>query len=475
MDELIGREKEIRQIQSCMASDKAEFVAVYGRRRVGKTYLITRLLDEKLAFDMTGVIGGTKREQLHFFNDALQRAGYDLSNGIATNWFDAFSSLEKLLEQSPAEQQQIIFIDELPCLDTPNSGFIKAIDHFWNGWASRRSGLKLIVCGSATSWMVSNLIDNKGGLHNRITHEIHLQPFTLHEVELYLKSRQFDWSRFTMVQAYMMMGGIPYYFSLLNRDESLAQSIDRHYFSEGGEMRREFNRLYSSLFNKVGSYTKIINLLAESKMGLTRSEISDKLRISSGGTLTQMLDNLVNCDFVRCYFIKKKNVVSVSGIYQLTDFFTLFHLSFGRKPITEPDYWSKMLNTPTLNTWQGLAFEQVCMAHIPQIKKALGIDRIHTEYYSWRSYGKEDRVQIDLLIDRADGIINLCEIKFATTPYVLGKSEAERLLTRQAVFASETSTRSGICLTLIAPYGLTSNSHSDCIHAIVTLDDLFNE
>jgi hypothetical protein len=472
MKTVIGRDKEIKELQQRLDSKKAEFIAIYGRRRVGKTYLVTQLLGDKLAFDMTGVIDGTRDEQLFYFSEALLKAGYEFSEGRPKNWLEAFSALEHHLEKQPAKKQQILFIDELPCLDTPKSGFVKAFDHFWNAFASRRPGLKLIVCGSATTWMVGNLINNKGGLHNRITFEMHLSPFSLYEVEQYLKANGFDWSRFLIVQAYMIFGGVPYYLSLLNKNESLAQNIDRLFFSKG-ELQREYDRLYTSLFRNSEFYMRVIMLLANTKKGLSREDIIQKLKSHSGGQLSKVLSDLLNCDFVRCYYVRKKRGVSKSVIYQLTDFFTLFHYKYGMKAVTDTDYWSKLMHTSEVLAWQGLAFEKICLTHVNQIKKALGIDRIYTDCYSWRSKESERGAQIDLLIDRADNMINLCEIKFLDTPYILGKEELNKILNRKAVFSSELGLKSGINLTMITPFGLSKNTYSDNIQSVITLDDLF--
>lgn len=480
MEHLIGRETEKRELDEYINSERSEFIAIYGRRRVGKTYLVTQLYGNQLAFDMSGVIDGTKDEELLLFDTALRKAGF--LGEKATNWFEAFSSLEQTLDDREEDDKQILFIDELPCLDTPSSELLKALDHFWNTWASRRPKVKLIVCGSATSWMITNLIDNHGGLHNRITHEIHLCQFSLHETEEYLKMRKFNWDRNLTVQTYMVFGGVPYYLSLLNRGESLAQNLDRLYFADNAKLKGEFKRLYMSLFNHAEGHIRIIQTLSKSRQGLTRKEIAEKLKISSGGSLSDWLEELMNCDLVRCYYLRRKTKVSKNGIYQLTDFFSIFHLFFSAKAITEPHYWTKNLNTPTINNWQGLAFERVCMAHVEQIKNALGISVINTECYSWRSNSedlpedmKNSHAQIDLMIDRADKMMNLCEIKYSDGKYLLNKDELERIFLRRTLFKEETGVRSGVYLTMITPYGLVNNPNAMEIQSQVTMEDLFEE
>lgn len=473
MDFVIGREQESKLLQKYVGSRRAEFVAIYGRRRVGKTYLVRQLFQEQLAFDMSGVINGSKEEQLGNFVQALRQSGMSPDMATPTKWMEAFAILKDLMAERPKDKPCLIFIDELPCLDTPRARFIQALDHFWNGWAAHQSHVKLIVCGSATSWMVRNLIDSHGGLHNRLTHEIHLRQFTLREVEEYLRHEHFKWNRQTICQLYMIIGGIPYYLSLLDNSQGMPENIDRLFFSDDGELRREYQRLYRSLFKEPEPYMRIIQLLATNRQGLTREEIVEKTGKETGGYLSTLLEDLVNCDFLRYYNIREQRIKRNGGIYQLVDFYTLFYHTFFAKPVTDDHFWSHTQNQPVQNTWNGLAFERVVMAHIPQVKEALGIDRIHTEYYSWRSRQSKPKAQIDLLIERSDQLINLCEIKFAKAPYSLTEDEEMRLRVRMDDFQRETGTRYGILLTMITTYGMRQNGHSDCVDAEVRMNDLF--
>lgn len=476
MRELIGRKHEIEELERYAASSSAEFVAIYGRRRIGKTFLVSNVFHNKLSFSMTGIIDGTFEEQMHVFVDAMSIYGKPLSKQ-PKSWLEAFSILRDFLVQKKKRgSRRIVFIDELSCFDTQRSGFVRALGYFWNSWASQQNDLTLIVCGSATSWMVSKIIDNRGGLHNRITQEMHLQPFSLSETEKYFESKGFSWGRNTILQAYMVFGGVPYYMSLLRKDQSLAKNIDRMFFASDALLKYEYDRLFQTLFNSPEPYKHIVRLLAENKSGLTRRELSDKLGMKTGGNLTTLLQNLVRCDFVRMYNVKGKKIKSSSGIYQIKDFFSLFHITFLQQNVTTNEhFWSTHLETPTLNSWCGLSFERVCMAHIQQIKKSLGIDKINTEYYSWRSKKSADNVQIDLVIERADGNTNICEIKYSKSVYSIDAWEEKRLNARADVYSSETKTRNGLQLTMITSSGLKHNSHSDRISAEVSLDDLFAE
>ena len=471
---IIGRSTEIELLERYIASKNAEFIALYGRRRVGKTFLVNQTFKDRFAFSMTGVLDGKKEEQIDAFRDAMDIFGYQCQER-PSNWMEAFTQLRKALSEKTAKDSPcIVFIDEIPSLDTQGSGFTKALGHFWNSWAGNQENFKLIVCGSATSWMIKNLIDSKGGLHNRITHEIKLQPFTLKETEEYLQSKNFTWSRQMVLQSYMFTGGVAYYLSLFEESESLAQNIDRLYFSENGEMRREYKRLFKTLFNAAEPYMRIVEILAQKKQSMTRKEIVESMKSEKGGTLSEQLQNLVECGFIRKYMVREKKVIKEnSGIYQLVDPFTLFHLYFKDKAKGDSRFWESHINTPVMNTWLGLSFEKVCLLHSQQIKAALKIDAISTQQYSWRSKDKKTSAQIDLIIDRADGMINLCELKYSEMDYVLTEAEYNKMERRFAAFVSETETRKGIFKTLITANPLKKNQYSESVAVKLTADCLF--
>ncbi len=471
MNRIIGRGGEQELLRQYVNSNKSEFVAIYGRRRVGKTYLITQTFQGQIDFDMTGVLEGSKEEQLFSFQMSLRQCGY--TGKMPQNWMQAFSALKDALQPRLHQKQVVLFIDELPCLDTPRSGLVKALDLFWNGWCTRQKNIKLFVCGSATTWMIDNIIDNHGGLHNRITHEMHLHPFTLKETEEYIIANKFKWSRLSIAQTYMIFGGIPYYLSLLSPKYGLTENIDRLFFSADAELDTEYQRLFKSLFKNPQPYLQIVQLLTEHKRGLTRNEISEKIGKETGGHLSKMLKNLENCDFIRRYNVRERKINFNNGIYQLTDFYTQFYHDFCRHRTTDEHFWMNSINTPKHNTWLGLAFERLCMAHIPQIKKALGIDRIRTEYYSWRSKDSHPAAQIDLIIERADHIINLCELKYSKALYAISAEEEDKLRNRMADFEQETGVREAVHLTFITTYGLKENIHSSEVQSQVTLDALF--
>jgi len=470
-DKIVGREDEMNRLAQYVRSDRAEFIAVYGRRRVGKTFLIRYYFDNQFDFDMTGIIEGSKKEQMMAFYDALKQKGYE--GKAPRNWLDAFFALRDLLEKNmDPEKPCLIFIDELPCLDTPKSGFIHALGHFWNSWAAWKNNIKLIICGSATSWMVRNIINNHGGLHDRVTHEMNIKPFTLRETEEFFHAYGFPWSRLSVLHTYMAVGGIPYYLSLFRQNESPAQGIDRLFFSEYGELRKEYQRLFHSLFRNPEPYLAIIKLLASKPSGLTMKEISRELKISSNGYLRDVLTNLVYCDFLKEFRVRTKRIKVNSVIYKLVDFYTLFYHAFVQSA-AKPKEWAAIQDTPTVNTWLGLSYERVCLAHIPQIKAKIGISGVATETYSWRGTETESQVQVDLIIERSDKMINLCEIKYSKAEYSLTKEEYLKIGRRVELFKEATATRYSIVPTMITTFGLAQGMYAETIPVTVVLDDLF--
>lgn len=470
---IIGRELEIAQLKKYFDSGKAEFVALYGRRRVGKTFLIRQYFKNDFAFDMTGVLEGTRTEQVTAFHTALKSYGF--KGKKSSTWLDLFFDLRNLLESKLENGKRcVIFIDELSCLDTPKAGFVHALGHFWNSWANWQPQIMLIVCGSATSWMVRNIIDDHGGLHDRVTHEIHLHPFTLAETERYFNANGFSWKRLSILQTYMAVGGVPYYLSLFDKAESPAMGLDRLFFSEDAELQKEYKRLFSSLFRNSEPYLDIISLLAKNSRGMTREELSAILKVDNNGKFGDMLNNLIYCDFVRKYHVREKKIKTNSALYQLTDLYTIFYNTFASKKIVEEHFWTRNVTSSNVKVWYGLAFEKVCKAHIKEIKQALGIASVSTEYYSWRSKTAEDGAQIDIIIDRADNTINLCEVKYCDHEFYLDKDEFFKITHRIEAFQTETKTRSNIIPTMITTFGLSKGMYCDQIPVQLTLDNLFN-
>ncbi|MBR1469486.1 MAG: AAA family ATPase [Prevotella sp.] len=473
MDNIIGRTAEISKLQALAQSPRSEFLALFGRRRVGKTFLVNQVFKNQFAFKMTGVIEGRLSDQFTAFADAMEEFGYDMPER-PKDWMSAFVMLKNALKKSAKDdERRIIFIDELPALDAENSNVAGAVGYFWNSWSSLQDNVVLIICGSATSWMITNVIDSKGGLHDRLTEEMPIHPFTLREVEEYLVEHQFVWNRQMTLQAYMVFGGIPYYLSLLDNSESLVQNIDRLFFSRDTKMRREFRRLFNTLYKHPERYIDIVKALAKSRGGMTREQLAKELKCANNGHLGDKLDDLVQCDLIRKNIVREKEIKSKDAIFQLCDFFSLFYLTFVDKAEIETEYWSHHINTPEVNTWMGLAYERICMAHIPQIKRALRIDGISTLNYSWRSKTTKPAAQIDIIIERADKIVNVCEVKYCQDEYELDKEEYEKINRRRTTFINETGLRHASWLTMITTEGLKKGMYSYMIQSQVTMDDLF--
>lgn len=470
---LVGRQFEQNLLNEITRSDKSEFVAIYGRRRVGKTYLVRETFNYNFAFQHTGVQNGDKARQLIEFERSLKTAGMDKCPKLK-DWFMAFDLLGELL-QGVESEKKIVFIDEMPWLDTPKSDFLSALEHFWNGWATMRRDIVLIVCGSATSWIVSKLVNNYGGLHNRLTRQIYLKPFTLHECELYANARELKMTRMQILQTYMVLGGVPYYWSFLRKGYSWAQNIDSLFFVDNADLRNEFDALYSSLFRNPDPYIKIVTALSKKKAGMTRGEIANALGQDHGGTLTKILKDLELCGFIRSYTSIGK--AKKDTLYQLFDNFTLFYFRFiDGNSIKDQQFWSRSIGGNAFNVWSGLAFERICFQHVEQIKMALGISGVMSSVYSWvyRPTSKEESgVQIDMLIDRNDGVINLCEIKFSQGKYEIKKKYAEELRQKLAVFQSKTETRKSVFTVMITTEGLTNNEYAGDIQNEVVVNDLF--
>lgn len=468
---MIGRTKEIEELNRLYESDESEFVAVYGRRRVGKTYLVRETFSDRFAFHHTGLPNATKHQQLVHFKESLVAAGARVKT--PRNWFEAFHTLREVVARS-AFRRKVVFIDELPWMDTAKSDFLMALETFWNEWASARKDIVLIVCGSAAAWMVKNLFRNRGGLHNRVTARICLQPFTLGECEMFAAERGLGMSRADIAECYMALGGIPYYWRYLARGISLAQNLDRLCFAVDAPLKGEFDELYSSLFRDAISYKKVVAALAKKKIGMTRLELIEALDISTTGRLSEILKTLEASGFIRSYRsygAKKKN-----AIYQLTDPFTLFHFRFLETPSTDEHFWSSTLSSPAQAAWRGLAFERLCLLHLPQVRRALGVGSIHVEAYGWSFKGDEtypDGVQIDLVLERADNVINICEMKYSANVYAIDKAYDSALGRKIATFAGVTGTRKAIHLTLVTANGLMRNQYSGRVQSEVVLADLF--
>ncbi len=474
---LIGRQEEQRILQKSLDTGEAEMVAVIGRRRVGKTYLVRSFFKEKVIFEMTGVKDIPLEQQLKNFSGRLtEAAGAPLPLRQPADWFEAFRLLEACLQPFLGAEKKVVFLDELPWMAGDKTDFVSALGYFWNSWASRKN-LVVVICGSAASWMIKNIINDTGGLYNRVTRRIFLQPFTLAETEAYLKNKNLHFTRYHIVQLYMAMGGIPHYLKEIEGDKSAVQNINAACFSPNGLLRDEFANLYPALFSNATNHVAVIRALASKQMGMTRQQIAESSKVPNGGGLTRVLEELTQSGFISDYqpFGKEKK----EKLFRLTDEYSLFYLRFIEGSQFEgADTWNLFSQTQAYKTWSGYAFENVCLRHIPQIKKALGISGVFSRTYSFFKKGSDEEkgVQIDLVIDRNDHVVNLCEIKFHNEQFTISKAYSDALRSQMGIFRQATKTKKHLMLTLITTFGLNPNAHSlDLVSASLTLDDLFEK
>ena len=473
---LIGREEETEKIDILLLSPQAEFLAVYGRRRVGKTFLIRQYLKNNIVFDITGTQHGDKGLQLtNFFDEYLKRVKTKKKLPTPSSWHEAFTLLANYLKGlQKLKKKQVVFIDEMPWLDTSKSEFIPALEFFWNQHASKMNNILLIACGSASSWIKKKLINARGGLHNRVTQRIKLLPFNLHETELFIKAKGANLPRYQLLEVYMAMGGIPFYLNQVKKGKSAAQLIDEICFSKTGLLHGEYAQLYHSLFKNADYHVAIIAALAAQPQGITRQALSAKTKMSEG-SLSRTLEELVDCDFITAYepYINKKK----EAIYKLTDLYSLFYQKFIKpNKATGKGAWEQLSGSNSFTAWSGYAFENICMAHIRQVKAALGVRGVYSITNSWMFRGNDalPGAQIDMIIDRADNTINLCEAKFTKNNFVITKAYAAQLKLKKTIFRQVSQTKKATFTTLLTTYpAIKNNYYLDEIENEITMDKLF--
>jgi hypothetical protein len=476
METIIGRVAEKKILGQMLATREAELIAVYGRRRIGKTFLIRNFFAKQMVFEFTGVHEATMTVQLENFSMALQKAmGSAVPPAIPANWVQAFKFLEDFLKARDSKQTAVVFFDEFPWIQTQKSGFKQAFDHWWNTWASRQPKLKVIICGSAASWMIEHIVNDKGGLHGRLSQTISLMPFSLGESDAYLRSRGVKLNHYHLLQLYMAMGGIPQYLKQVNKGESATHAIDRIGFAKDGLLKTEFNNLYRSLYADSTHHLKVVRELAKKRKGMSRAELMKACGLTTGGTTTHLFEELEASGFISQYIPFGKT--TRDSLYKLSDEYSLFYLKFieGTRAAGSGT-WQKLAESQSYTSWSGFAFETVCQKHILQIKNAVGADKVYAEESAWRYTPKKGATgaQIDLLLNRSDKSINLCEIKFAGSAFLIDKKYAGELERKKDIFIAQTGTRKNVFITMVTTYGVKKNEYSKkLVDAEVTMQDLF--
>lgn len=471
--QIIGRHYELEQLQEMSQTPESEIAIVYGRRRVGKTFLVKECFRGKFDFVVAGIHNKPSDVQLQTFSNALSEYSGETRN-IPKDWYEAFEQLKEHIRSIKRKGKKVIFLDEIAWLDTDDTDFMGAFEGFWNGWCTIRNDILLIVCASSTSWITKKLFRHKGGLFNRSSRRLYLNPFTLSETEEYLQSRGIEWTRYDIVESYMIMGGIPFYLKQLSPRLTYSQNIDAIFFKERGLLWDEFTCLYETLFEESEAYMRIVRALQKKRIGLTRSEIVQEAKMANNGLLGEYLTDLVDSGFVRVYTFFGKSKKDM--MYQLKDYFTMFYLTHIEKHYGRDEhYWTNSMDSSSRRAWAGYGFEQVAGDHIEQIKRKIGISGVLSECSSWFSRGDDGErgAQIDLCIDRNDRVISLCEMKYSIADFEVDKSYDEHLRERTECFRRATKTRKALQNVLVTTYGLKQNKYSQVFQTVVTMDDFF--
>ncbi len=474
--DIVGRGPEMAKLDKLLLSGRPEFLALYGRRRVGKTFLIRQHLQNQIVFDLSGTKEGAKSRQLeNFFDEYLARTNGKQETKPPKSWPEAFRYLNRYLQTLPvSDTKHVVFLDEMPWMDTPKSDFISALEFFWNQHGSRQNNLLLIACGSASSWIRKNLVNARGGLYNRVTERMKLRPFNLHETEAFLQKKGLNFSKYQVLELYMALGGVPFYLESVERGLSVPQLLDKICFSPSGKLNEEYAHLYWSLFKNAGLHLSIVETLAKSPQGLTRKAIGLETKMDESH-LSRSLEELEESDFITRYppLLNKKK----EAIYKLTDLYSLFYLKFVKpnKGFNQ-NVWEQLSKQSTYKSWSGYAYENICMMHITQIKAALGISGVFTQHSSWIYKGNDalPGAQIDMVIERADNIIHLCEAKFTADNFALTADYAAQLRLRKSVFRQATNTKKTVFTTLVSTLPALQNQYYwQEIDTEITMDKLF--
>ncbi len=475
---LVGREHEQTILSKLLKSTQAEFVAIYGRRRIGKTYLVRQFFREQLVFSFTGAFEAETTIQINNFWVELKRVYPQAKDFEAPhNWSEAFQYLtDYVISLRESTQKIVIFIDELPWLDRTGANFVSALEYFWNQHGSQQDKLIFITCGSAASWMIGKLLKAQGGLHNRVTCRIELKPFTLRETKAYCSFRNLKFNDYQIAQLYMILGGIPYYWQAIEQGKSVAQVIESLCFDNNGLLTKEFEYLYYSLFKNAEKHIKVIEALAAHPYGLTRTQLLAETNISNGGNFVRVIENLTDCGFIKALepFGKKNR----DTVFRIIDFYSVFYLKYIVNNVgNRNNTWQNLSTSASYHSWMGYAFENICLTQLNPIHVALGIGGVYTKVSSFYFKGNDELpgAQVDMVIERNDGIIHLCEAKFTNTEFVLTKEVNQALRRKRLVFQAVTKTKKMVVSTLFSTYPAIQNQYyNEEIHSEVSLESLFS-
>jgi AAA+ ATPase superfamily predicted ATPase len=469
MSKIVGRERQVEQLEELLHSSKSELVVIYGRRRVGKTFLIRETYKKHMVLEVSGIPDGSYSEQLtNFYNEICAHKKAFAKKETPQNWLEAFNLLGKYIDSKTGGGKKVVFIDEFPWMYTHKSKFIQLFSHFWNSYCSKRTDLIVVICGSAASFMVNKVMKDPKGLHHRITLPIRLLPFNLYETALFLKSKKVNLDRYSYLQLYMAVGGIPHYLEKIHPGDSVPIAIDRLCFDQSGLLVDEFNNIFASLFDNSENHIKIVEALATSQKGITRDQLIAKSKISSGGTLSRTMEELSESGFISEY--QPYSNASKQTLYRLTDEYSMFYLKYIKN--NKGGSWKTLYTSRSYASWSGFAFENLCLKHDKQILIGLGINGIDANSSSWRN----DKAQIDLIIERSDRTINICELKFSEDEFTITKSYADTIRKKKKEFTAVMKGRKNVFVTFVTTFGVKSNSHSqEVMDNQITMDSLFEK
>jgi uncharacterized protein len=471
---IAGRQNEILVLEKILTKRDSSFLAVYGRRRIGKTYLIRQVYEKNMVFECTGVLEDDMSQQLENFGRILQRMNPQMQLSFPPKtWIEAFFQLRDYLDNFKNDTKKVIFFDEIPWFEISRTGFLGALDGFWNQYCTKRTDIVLVICGSAASWIIDRVVNSRGGLHNRLTDRLLLKPFTLGETKAFFEFNNVKLKPKDITEIYMCVGGIPYYLKDIEAGYSVPQILDQLFFGDQARLKDEYQNLYASLFKNNTVHEKVVKALASKNKGLTREQIVQTSGLENNEDLTKVLEELIQCGFIRQIYPVSK--VKIESLYRLIDEYTLFYFKFLVDDTTNSS-WSQLVQTPTYKIWSGYAFENLCFKHTFQIKKAMGFHGIITNEYSYVLKGNANQkgIQIDLVIDRADNCINILEIKFHNQEYEISESYGQQLLDKSVIFQEQTGTNKTVFITMLTVFGVKKNEHYlSAVTNQLLLDDLF--
>ncbi len=465
---IIGRELEKEILEEALHSQRSELIAVYGRRRIGKTYLVRAYYSKNIVFSFSGLRNGTRPDQLENFMLELQDLTNEFKDEEPENWLQAFNLLKRYFKGvKQTKKKKVIFIDEFPWVDTLRSGFLPAFENFWNSYCTTRNDLIVVICGSAASYMLKKIIRNRGGLHNRITRKIKLVPFQLKEVKAFFEYKGIHIPEIEVLKLYMALGGIAEYLEHVQPGDSSVSAIEHICFQKGAQLEFEFDEVFNSLFEEGSYHEQVIQALAKGpKKGMTRDQILNNQNLSSGGQFSKSMNELIESGFVENYqsFRYKRKTT----LYRIFDEFCLFHLQFIDK--FKGNSWKQLFTKKEYETWCGYAFEMTCYKHIESIKKELRCDQINSRNYSWSSKS----AQVDLVIDRDDNLVNLCEIKFYHSSFSVDANYAINLRNKETQYKLETGTKKGVNTIMLTTWGIQGKYATGLVAKSLTQECLFN-